>query len=397
VTGNGAVSKLALPGWPIYGEEEIGAVEAVLRRGAGNYWAGRLGESFEREFAAYCGAKYGIAVANGTVALELALRAIGVGSGDDVIVTPRSFVASASCAVNVGARPIFADVDLDSQNLTAETIAAVLTRATKAVIVVHLAGWPCDMPAILQLAQRRGLRVIEDCAQAHGASVAGRRVGAFGDAATFSFCQDKIISTGGEGGILLTSGASIDEFARSYRDHGKTLGDERNVAPDRAFRWLHDRFGTNWRLTEMQSAIGLVQLRRLEHWLARRRANAQLLVERLSSNDLLRIPRPAAGIGHANYKFYAFVRPEHFREGWNRDRLIDAIRERGIPCMQGSCGEIYRERAFRNAGLAPAQRLPNAALLGDTSIMLPVHPTLEEAHVNYMADVVDQVCRKASK
>ncbi len=191
--------------WPRFDQDELDAVQAVLRSGRVNYWTGREGRSFEREFAAYCGAAHGVALANGTLALELALRALGVGSGDDVLVTPRSFFASAGAIMLTGGRPVFADVDTDSQNVTVETLGAAITAETKAIVVVHLAGWPCDMDAIGAFAASNELAIVEDCAQAHGASWRGRKVGSFGDAAAFSFCQDKIMTTGGEGGMLLTS------------------------------------------------------------------------------------------------------------------------------------------------------------------------------------------------
>jgi dTDP-4-amino-4,6-dideoxygalactose transaminase len=387
-----------LPPWPHYADDEIAAVQRVLASGRVNYWTGDQGRQFEREFADYVGVAHGIALANGSVALEAALRAIDIGPGDEVIVTPRTFIASASSVVLCGAKPVFADIDHDSQNVTAATIAPLITERTRAIIAVHLAGWPCDMDPILALAKERGLRVVEDCAQAHGARYKGRPVGSFGDVAAFSFCQDKIMSTGGEGGMLVTDDKDIWAKAWSYKDHGKDFdGVHRpRQAGDEPFRWVHDSFGSNFRMTEMQAAIGRLQLRKLDGWVDQRRRNTAVLVSALQALSLLRIPQPDAVYHHACYKFYAFVQPQKLRPGWTRNRIIETLNTRGIPCFGGSCSEVYREKAFSDTGLAPAQRLPVAEQLGETSLMFPVHPTLQEPHMQRIADAICEVCTAAT-
>jgi dTDP-4-amino-4,6-dideoxygalactose transaminase len=381
--------------WPRFDDEQIAAAVAVLRSGKVNYWTGEQGRAFEAEFAEAAGCRYGIALANGTVALELALRCLDIGAGDEVVVTPRTFLASASCAVVCGARPVFADVDPVSQNITAASIEAVLSSRTKAVIAVHLAGWPCDMDPILELCRSRGLKLIEDCAQAHGATYRGRPVGSFGDAAAFSFCQDKIMTTAGEGGMLVTDDRALWSRAWAYKDHGKSFEAVYERVHPQGFRWLHESFGTNWRMTEVQAAIGRVQLRRLPEWLDRRRRNAAILTGRLQAIPALRVTRPPNHAGHAYYKYYAFVRPERLAEGWDRDRILTAITSRGVPCFSGSCSEIYREKAFDGTGLAPAERLPVARALGETALMLLVHPTLLEADMAQTARVVEDVLAEA--
>lgn len=383
--------------WPFFDEDERAAVDAVLRSGRVNYWTGEEGRAFEHEFAAACGRRYGIALANGTVALELALRALGIGPGDEVIVTPRTFVASASCVVLCGARPVFADVDPVSQNITAATIRAVLSPRTRAIIAVHLAGWPCEMEPILELAQAHGLKVIEDCAQAHGATYRGRPVGGFGEIAAFSFCQDKIMTTGGEGGMLVTDDEALWRDAWAYKDHGKSYDAVYHLEHPPGFRWLHETFGTNWRLTEMQAAIGRVQLRKLPQWLERRRRNATILTAYLRNLPALRVTEPPEHIGHAYYKYYAFVRPERLADGWSRDRIIAAITAEGVPCFSGSCSEIYLEKAFEVDGLRPAERLPVARELGATSLMFLVHPTLTDADMERTAQLVEGVLGVASR
>jgi dTDP-4-amino-4,6-dideoxygalactose transaminase len=376
--------------WPMPSAEEIEAVGAVLRSGKLNYWTGDEGRRFETEFASFAGCAHAIAVANGSVALELALYGLGVGAGDEVIVPSRTFIASASCAVMRGAIPVFADVDPVSQTITRESIQQVLSRRSKAIIAVHLAGWPCDMDPILELACEHGLKVIEDCAQAHGATYKGRPVGSLGDVAAFSFCQDKIMTTGGEGGMLTTNDEHLWRRAWSFKDHGKNYDAVFAEQSSPGFRWLHDSFGTNWRLTEMQSAMGRVVLARLASDVARRRRNARLLTERFLNLPALRVTLPPDEIGHSYYKYYVFLRPEFLREGWNRDRLQAAIVAEGIPCFSGSCSEVYLEKAFP-ASLRPAQRLRVAQQLGETSLMFLVHPTLSEPEMLDTTRAVEKV------
>ena len=388
-------SRGTFPGWPYYEADEIEAAMNVLRSGRVNYWTGEEGREFEREFARATGSAYSVAVANGTVALELALRIVGVGPGDEVLTTCRSFIASASCALAVGARPIFADVDRDSQNITKESLRASLTPRTRAIIAVHLAGWPCDMDPILEFAREYGIHVIEDCAQAHGATYKGRPVGSMGEVGAFSFCQDKILTTAGEGGMVVMQSESFYESAWAYKDHGKSLNAvfRRLHAP--GFRWLHESFGTNWRMTELQAAVGRIQLRKLQNWVSRRRQNADILRAVFENLPGLRTPRPHAEIAHAYYKFYSFIRPERLRRRWSRDRIMETIASQGIACTAGSCSEIYMERAFSRS-LRPKKRLPIAQELGQTSLMFQVHPTLTLDDMRDIAQVAEEVINAAT-
>jgi hypothetical protein len=381
--------------WPYFAEEEIEAAVRVLRSGKVNYWTGDQGRLFEKEFGEFTNCKYALTLANGTVALEAALKVLGVGPGDEVITTARTFIASASCAVALGAQPVIADVDRDSQNLTASTIRAALTRKSKAIIVVHLAGWPCEMDDILALARERGLKVVEDCAQALGARYKGRPVGSMGDVAAFSFCQDKIMTAGGEGGMLTTNHENHWRRAWSYRDHGKDYDAVHAQAHPAGFRWVHESFGTNWRMTEMQSAIGRVALRRVPLWIECRRRFGAMLNQNLAGIAGLRITDPPPGIDHAYYKYYAFVRPEALRAGWDRDRIVQAINALGIPCQVGSCSEIYLEKAFLSAR-SPRERLPVAKELGETSLMFMVHPTLSEENIRDTARAIQKVMLEAA-
>ena len=392
-------NKKNVAGWPVFAKDEIVAVKRVLQSGKVNYWTGNEGCLFEKEFAASIGVKYAVAVMNGTVALEAALMALGIGKGDDVIVTPRSFIASASCAVMRGAKPVFADVDRESQNITAATIEKVITRRTRAIIAVHLAGWPCAMDEIMTLAKKHKLAVIEDCAQAVGAFYKGRQVGSFGDAAAFSFCQDKILTTGGEGGMVVTNKKEIWSKVWSYKDHGKSYDAvyKSDIKPGPSFRWLHESFGTNWRMMEVQSAIGRIQLQKLEGWIRKRRRNAEILTNAFLNIPALRVTVPPDNVVHSYYKYYVFLRPEMLKKGWDRERIITAINNLGIPCFTGSCSEMYREKAFAKDNLRPGKPLPVAKELGDTAIMFPVHPTLSVSDMRDMVKAAQKIIGTASK
>ena len=390
-----ATSESALGAWPFFEKDEIEAVTRVLQSGKVNYWTGDEGRLFEKEFAAFAGCKHAVALANGTAALECALKALGVGPGDEVITSSRTFIASASCAVMLGARPIIADVDRNSQDITAETIRRVLTPRTKAIVAVHLAGWPCEMDDILALARERGIKVIEDCAQAHGATYKGQPVGSLGDVAAFSFCQDKIMTTAGEGGMVTTNSDELWNTMWSLKDHGKSYDAvyHREHAP--GFRWLHESFGTNWRLSEVQSAVGRIQLKKLPRWLSVRRKYARMLTDTFAILPGLRVTAPPKHIEHAYYKYYAFVRPEVLRPEWSRDRIIEAVKAEGIPCFSGSCSEIYLEKAFP-VEWRPKDRLPVAHELGETSLMFLVHPTLTEEPIRATCAAVKNVMSAAT-
>ncbi|SDL67221.1 dTDP-4-amino-4,6-dideoxygalactose transaminase [Modicisalibacter muralis] len=382
--------------WPSFTEEESQAVSRVLLSNKVNYWTGQEGREFEREFATFAGTDYAIALANGTVALDLALNGLGVGPGDEVIVTSRTFLASASSIVTAGAIPVFADVNRDSQNITSETVAEHVTPRTKAIVAVHLAGWPCEMDGLMALAEEHGLYVIEDCAQAHGAMYKGKSVGSIGHVGCWSFCQDKIMTTGGEGGMVTTNDRALYKCMWAYKDHGKSWDAvyEREHPP--GFRWLHESFGTNWRLTEMQSAIGRIQLERMPQWGSARQANARRIWAAAKECVGLRVPDIPEHIQHGAYKCYTFVEPDKLKQGWNRDRIMNEIVGQGVPCFSGSCSEVYREKAFDGTGWRPENPLPVARELGETSLMFLVHPTLTEAEIDRTCTVLHQVMDKAA-
>ena len=384
--------------WPNYTEEESDAVKKVLLSNKVNYWTGNEGREFEKEFSQWVNTKYAIALANGTVALDVAFKALGICDGDEVIVTSRTFIASVSSIVMAGATPVFADVDPDSQNITVDTIRKVISPQTRAIVCVHLSGWPCEMDSIMDLANELNLYVIEDCAQAHGAKYKGKSVGSIGHIGAWSFCQDKIMTTGGEGGMVTTNDHDLWSRMWSYKDHGKSWDTVYNKKHPPGFRWLHESFGTNWRMTEMQAAIGIIQLKKIPQWHKKRsdNANAILAIAEKFPN-ILRAPRPHDTIEHAWYKVYLFVKPEGLSSGWSRDRIIDEINLLGVPCFTGSCSEVYLEKAFDNTGFRPKERLPSAKKLGETSLMFLVHPTLTQNELNKTIAVFQQVIESSIK
>ena len=388
---------VSLAPWPHFDSDQINQATRVLASGKVNTWTGKETNAFQNEFAGWCGNSHAIAMANGSLALSAAYLAIGLGQGDELITTPRTFIATASAAVLLGAKPVFAEVDPDSGAITSATIEPLITPRTKAIAVVHLGGWPAEMRTICELARAHGIAVIEDCAQAHGARIYGKSVGGFGDVAAWSFCQDKILTTAGEGGMVTTSRPELWDAMWAFKDHGKTYEAVFGREHPPGFRWMHERFGSNFRLTELQSAIGRIQLQRLPEWTAIRTRNSLLLAEALSDLVAVRVPLPPDHLIHAWYKFYAYVQPEALADGWSRDRILSEIASIGYPALSGSCSEIYLEKCFQQAGLAPAQRLPVARQLGETSLMFLVHPTITPEQMASYAEAVRFVLKKACR
>ena len=355
--------------------------------------------NFEKEFSEWCGTKYAIAVSNGSIALSLAYEAIGIGKGDEIITTPRTFVATASCASLLGAKPIFAEICPNSGLINADTIKAQITKKTKAISVVHLAGWPADMREIISLARKYKLAVIEDCSQAHGAQIIEkdkpRSVGSFGDIATWSFCQDKIISTGGEGGMITTSSKKLMQKIWSLKDHGKSLYSVFKKEHPQGYKFLHDTLGTNYRLTEFQAAIGRIQLLKLSEWSAIRNRNAMILSNSLEELPLLRVPKQEFNKNNAWYKFYVYLNKKRLSSNWNRNKIIEIINKSGYPAFHGGCTEIYLEKCYGK--IKNSRRLPVAKKLGETSLMFLVDHTISEENMHKYANNIKKVIKQASK
>ena len=391
------MDKFNISSWPKFEQDEVNKAVEILKSGKVNYWTGEEGKIFEREFAEKIGTKYAVALANGSLALSSAYLSVGLGVGDEIITSPRTFIATASSAILLGAKPIFADVDPDSGVITADTIIPLITNNTKAISVVHLGGWPAEMDSICKLAHNYGLKVIEDCAQAHGASLNGKSVGSFGDVSAWSFCQEKILSTGGEGGMITTSNKEIWNKIWSFKDHGKNYNKIFDKNKSDSFQFVHDKLGSNFRMTEIQSAIGRIQLSKLSGWHEKRKKNAHFLQNELSKETLLRVPIPDSQIEHAWYKFYVYLKPEALLSDWDRDRIIFEINNLGFPAYSGSCSEIYLEKCIKEKGFSPKIRLPIAKQLGETSLMFLVHPTITNNQLELYKDAISKIINTAKR
>ena len=382
--------------WPSFSEEEANAVKTVLLSNKVNYWTGNECRKFEKEFAIWSNAKYAIALGNGTLALDNAFKALNISFGDEVIVTARTYIASVTSIVNAGAIPIFADVDLNSQNITPGSIRSMITNKTKAIVCVHLAGWPCEMNEIIDIANEFNLYIIEDCSQAHGAKYKGKPVGSIGNIGCWSFCQDKIMTTGGEGGMVTTNDENLWNRMWSYKDHGKSYKAVYEKKHPDGFKWLNESFGTNWRMTELQGAIGRIQLKRMSNWNSNRIFNANKIWNTMKNFTGLRVPNIPDYINHAAYKCYVFVEEKNLKKGWNRNRIMEEINKLGVPCYTGVCPEVYLEKAFDNSGFRPKERLLNAKKLGETSLIFLVHPTLNKNEIQKTCDVITSVMKSAN-
>ena len=388
---------ISFTSWPSFTEEEANAVKNVLLSNKVNYWTGNECREFEKEFAEWSNSKYAIALGNGTLALDSAFKALDISFGDEVIVTARTYIASVTSIVNAGAIPIFADIDLNSQNITPETIRSMITSKTKAIVCVHLAGWPCEMDEIMDVANEFNLYIIEDCSQAHGAKYKGKPVGSIGNIGCWSFCQDKIMTTGGEGGMVNTNDKSLWSKMWSYKDHGKSYEAVYQRKHPDGFRWVNESFGTNWRMTEMQGAIGRIQLKRMQNWHTNRIANANKIWDTAKKCKGLRVPDIPNHIDHAAYKCYVFVKSNELKNKWDRDRIIKEINALGVPCYSGSCPEVYLEKAFDKTGFRPKKRLANAKELGETSLMFLVHPTLSKDEINQTCNIITSTMNLATR
>ena len=372
--------------YPNFNKSTLKRVQQVLNSGRVNYWTGNECKDFEKEFSNYHKIKYSIAVSNGSVALEIALKALGLKNNDEVIVTPRSFIASASCVLNLGLKPIFADIDKNG-NLNIDGIKKAYNKNVKAIIVVHLNGMPCDLDPIVNFIKLKNLFLIEDCSQAHGAVYKGKKVGSFGHISTWSFCQDKIMSTGGEGGMISTKNEKIWLKCWSLKDHGKNYKNVFYKKQKTIFKWLHEDFGSNYRMTEIQAVIGREQLKSLDKQIKKRNLIVNLYLNELKDYylkyDIFKKPEfkyqthsPEKDSKKYNQNIHAFYRLNLFinKKKVKQNILIQKLTKNKINCGVGACPEIYREKIFRKLKFYPKKRLLNAKLLGETSIMFPINP-----------------------
>ena len=366
INGGVPLRARAFPAWPLWDEREEQGLLEVLRSGV---WGaldqvGSRVARFEKAFAKANGTKYGLCVTNGSSAIETALRAIGIDYGDEVIVPPYTFIATATSCLVVGAIPVFVDIDPKTYNVDPARIEEAITDRTKAIMPVHIGGCPADMDTILDIAQRRGLRVIEDACQAHAAEWNGRRVGSIGDVGCFSFQSSKNINAG-EGGIVVTSDDELEERCWSARSYGRVRG---------GLWYQHETLGDNYRMTEWQAAILLAQLTRMEDLASRREENATYLCELLSGIDGIepqwRDPRVSR---HAYHLFISRYDAEAFG-GLHRDRFLAALNAEGVPCARGYI-PLYRTNAIQGA----VRRLRGFVAGEQAAYDLPDCPVTERA------------------
>ena len=384
--------------WPCFSDEEAEIAKNIILSNKVNYWTGDQCRKFESEFATFSDVKYAVAVANGTVALDLAFKALEIKKDDEIIVTSRTYLASVSSIVNSGAKPIFVDICKNSQNMTPKNIESAITKKTKAILCVHLGGWPCDMNEIIKIARKSQLFIVEDCAQAHGAKYKGKSVGSFGDIGCWSFCQDKIMTTGGEGGMVTTNSKKLWNRMWSYKDHGKSYQAVYKKKHPPGFRWVHESFGTNWRMTEIQGAIGRIQLKKMNSWTKIRNKYQEMIWSAAKDMPGIRVPQFRCNTSvHAAYKCYLFIEKDKLKKDWNQEKIITELSKIGVPCYSGSCSEVYLEKAFKKNNLKPEKRLSIARELGETSLMFLVHPTLKESEINLTSKALEAVMRKAIK
>ena len=383
--------------WPIYTKEETAKVIKVLKSNKVNYWTGIEGKKFEKEFSNFFKIKYTCAIANASLGLECALKALNVKNGDEVIVPSKSYVSSASCVVNVNAKPVFADVDLNSQNITSNTIKKLINSKTKAIICVHLGGYPCDMKNILELCKKHKIKIIEDCSQAHGAKIRKKYVGTFGDISVWSFCNDKIISTLGEGGMIGTNNKDLYERIWQLKEIGKVRKLMIKKYKNTAYRWVHNTFGTNLRLTEIQSAVGRMQLKRLKNFIKIRNFNSKKILNNLEKFKSVSVPIIPKKFTHAFYRCYVRIDKKNLKNGWSKYKIIENLIKQGVPCNEGSCSELYREKSFKKFGYIPKKRLKNARKLSESSIAFQVDHSINLNQLQKIIISIKQTFLKATK
>ncbi len=383
--------------WPHFTKKEINSVIQVLKSGKVNYLNGNEGLKFEKNFSKFTNSKYSIAVSNGTNALELALKAIDLKFGDEVIVTSKSFIASASCVVALGAVPIFADVEINSQNISLDSIRQLINKKTKAIICVHIGGWPCDILKLLKICKIYKIKLIEDCSQAHGAKVNNKSVGSFGDFGTWSFCNDKIISTGGEGGMITTNSYKNYQKIWSLKDHGKNIKKYLNIKNNYSFRYIHDSFGSNFRLTEMQSSIGNAQLLYIKERVKLRQRNANQYIKNFKNCKFIITPIIPKNITHSFYRLYLRFNFKFIKKNWNKNKIINKLNKLGFECSEGACSEIYNEKCFRNSKFKVKKSLKNCVELSKSSFALKVDHTISLQTINTQCKIAIGFLNNISK
>ena len=372
--------------WPNFNNHLISKVVNVIKSGKINYTFGLQGTEFESKFSKFIGNKYSIAICNGTAALEVAIKSLNFPKNSKIMVPARSFFSSASCIVNTGHIPVFVDVDPVTQNISIKDLKKKISNNIKAIICVHLGGLPCDMKSIKNLVKKRNIKIIEDCSQAHGASINNKQVGSFGEVATWSFCTDKIISTLGEGGMISTNKKNIYEYCKRYINHGTSLSKKNS---SEKFIYNKDIFGTNLRITEIQSVAGIEQLKNIKKIQKKRENIAKDYFKIFSTyEDYLKCYMPNKNVKSAWYRFYFFLNPRIKNYQRIRFKIIKLLKVNNVKCFTGACPEIYLEKSFKRLNKIKFKRLENCRFLGKISLALDVNHTLSNyEHKNNLLNI----------
>ncbi len=368
--------------WPIVSNQEIKLVNNVLKSNKLNYWTGENCKKFEEEFSKLIKTKYSISLANGSVGLDIAIKSLNLKKNSEVIVTPRSYISSVTSVINQGLTPVFADIDLNSQNIEYETIIKKITKNTKAILVVHLGGMPANMTKIISFAKKNKIKIIEDCSQAHGAKINNKYVGTFGDISIWSFCNDKILNTLGEGGIIATKSFMIYKKLWALKDCGKNFSKFKKFKKKNKFKWVHDFEGTNLRMTEVQAAIGRYQLKKLTTWVNMRNYISKKIISICKNFKSIRTQIVPSKFLNSYYRCYIFLDYKHIKKGWTREKILQYLNTNGIYCDVGSCPEIYKEKFLSKQKHINLKSLKNANLIGKSSIAFKVFPNIYKTTLN---------------
>lgn len=380
--------------WPIVSKQEKILINRVLNSNKLNYWTGHNCKLFEKEYSNFFNKKYGISVCNASVGLDISLKALNLQKDSEVIVSPRSYVSSASCVINNNLKPVFADIDINSQNMCPKSIKQLINKKTKVIILVHLAGYPCEMNEITSIAKKNNIFLIEDCSQSHGSSYYGRYTGSFGDIAVWSFCNDKIINTLGEGGMICVNDDKIYKKIWSLKDCGKNFNKIINKPSNTYnFRWIHDFNGTNLRMTELQAAIGRHQLKKLTGFVKLRKRNANTIYDALKKSNLAIIPKIPDYISHSFYRCYILLNFKKIKKNWSKEKIIKHLNLEGVECNSGSCPEIYKEKVFKNLGYKFDKK--NAKSINQSAISFLVHPTISFKSIKMKAKIIKKIFLEA--
>ncbi len=399
INGGTPVRTKPFPPFPIYGEEEISAAERVLRSGKFSRLSGVEAHSFEQEYAAWFGVKHAIGANNGTSAIHMALAALEIGPGDEVIHTSHCFIGTATPTAHNGATPVFADIDPRTFNIDPKSIEAKITPRTKAIVPVHINGCPADMDEIMDIARRHNLYVIEDAAQAHGALYKGKKVGTIGDVGCFSFWEDKLMTTAGEGGIIITDNDEIAKRAIMFQNHGEAAADSSYYVGERLYH--HEILGWNYRMNELQGAVGREQLKKLDASIEGRRRNAHMLTELFNEVEGILPPYEPEYVKHVFYKY--IIRLDRKVLDIDAKDFVAALQAEGIPCSRRYPTPLHKQPVFeKKRGLGKGQfpftdevsygsGLPNCEELPHDLVRLLMNPNMAEEEVTDTVKAVKKV------